>query len=88
MVSKSDDFQYGNGHFGKWFIDSFELPAYEYTCMQSLESIAKTNTSGKDSIDHWHQVGNDRITLTAHNGGYMQYFISDRGLQWLSFFRY
>ncbi len=85
MESENDNFQYGNGHFGKWFIDSFELPAYEYSCMQSIDYAAKTNTSGKDSIDHWHQVGNDRITLTAHNGGYMQYLKSDRGLQWLSY---
>ncbi|NVM56224.1 MAG: hypothetical protein HWN66_21185, partial [Candidatus Helarchaeota archaeon] len=66
-------------------LDQFNLPAYSYTCMQTIDLTARTNTSGKDSVDHWHQVGNDRITLTAHNGGYMQFFIADRGLQWLSF---
>lgn len=76
---------YGNGRFGQWFTDQFDLPAYEYTCMQTRDPVAKTNTSGKDSIDHWHQVGNDRITLTAHNGGYVQFFIADRGMQWLSY---
>ncbi|NVM30511.1 MAG: hypothetical protein HWN65_16850 [Candidatus Helarchaeota archaeon] len=77
--------EYGNGKFGRWIIDKFNLPAYDYTCMQTLDPDARTNTSGKDSIDHWHQVGNDRITLTAHNGGYVQFFIADRGMQWLSF---
>jgi len=85
MEKKAEVFVYGNGSFGNWVLDEFNLPAYEYTCIQTLNPIAKTNTSGKDSIDHWHQVGNDRITLTAHNGGYMQYFIADRGLEWLSY---
>jgi len=77
--------EYGNGHFGQWKMDQFNLPAYEYTCMQDIDSIALTKTSGSDSIDQWHQVGNDRITLTAHNGGYMQFFIANRGLQWISY---
>ncbi|MHA1377255.1 MAG: GH36-type glycosyl hydrolase domain-containing protein [Candidatus Helarchaeota archaeon] len=85
MELKSKDIEYGSGDFGKWIIDEFDLPAYEYKCMQSLDPMARTLTSGKDSTDHWHQVGNDRITLTAHNGGYMQYFIADRGLEWLSY---
>ncbi len=85
MKQKIKTSMYGNGKFGDWLIDQFDLPAYKYTCMQTLDPVASTNTSGKDSIDHWHQVGNDRITLTAHNGGYMQLFIADRGIQWLTF---
>ncbi len=85
LTKERTDSDYGNGHFGQWVIDPFNLPCYEYTCFQTLDPLARTNTSGKDSTDHWHQVGNDRITLTAHNGGYMQFFIADRGLQWLSF---
>jgi len=77
--------EYGNGHFGQWKMDQFNLPAYEYTCKQSIDTAARTKTSGPDSIDQWHQVGNDRITLTAHNGGYMQFFVANRGLQWISY---
>ncbi|MHA1266305.1 MAG: GH36-type glycosyl hydrolase domain-containing protein [Candidatus Helarchaeota archaeon] len=76
---------HGSGKFGRWGIDEFGLPIYEYSCMQTLEAVARTPTSGRDSIDHWHQVGNDRITLTAHNGGYVQFFLADRGMQWLSY---
>ena len=85
MKRDEEDIHFGSGNFGRWFTDVFGLPAYEYDCMQSINPIAKTNTSGNDSIDHFHQVGNDRITLTAHNGGYLQYFIADRGLEWISF---
>jgi hypothetical protein len=85
MKKPGPDLEYGNGHFGKWARDQFNLPAYEYTCMQTVDSAAQTKTSGPDSIDHWHQVGNDRITLTAHNGGYVQFFLADRGMQWLSY---
>ena len=76
---------YGNGHFGKWETDEFNLPAYEYRCKQVIDPIARTRTSGPDSIDHWHQIGNDRVTLTAHNGGYLQFFLADRGMQWISY---
>ncbi|HUX98392.1 MAG TPA: hypothetical protein VMV49_02445 [Candidatus Deferrimicrobium sp.] len=86
MKKGFNETRYGNGAFGQWGRDQFGLPAYEYTCMQTSDSIARTPTSGKDSVDHWHQVGNDRITLTAHNGGYLQFFIADRGLQWISHF--
>ena len=73
------------GNFGDWFLDEFNLPAYNYTCIQTKDPNARTRTTGKDSIDHWHQVGNDRVTLTAHNDGRVQFFFSDRGLQWISF---
>lgn len=85
MNPSSKPATYGNGHFGRWITDRFELPAYEYTCMQTQDPDARTLTTGPDSIDHWHQVGNDRITLTAHNGGYMQFFIANRGMQWISY---
>ena len=75
----------GNGHFGKWIIDEYGLPAYEYTCDQYTDPLAKTPTTYGASIDHFHQIGNDRITATAHNGGYIQVLESSRGFQWLTF---
>jgi len=75
----------GNGHFGKWIIDANGLPAYDYTCNQYLDPIAKTPTTYGYSVDHFHQLGNDRITATAHNGGYIQVLEASRGFQWLTY---
>jgi hypothetical protein len=75
----------GNGNFGYWITDNFDLPAYNYTCNQYIEPIAKTPTTYGFSIDHFHQIGNDRITATVHNGGYVQVLESSRGFQWLTY---
>jgi hypothetical protein len=75
----------GNGRFGEWFEDEYGLPAYNYTCNQYEDSFARTSTTYGYSIDHFHQIGNDRITATAHNGGYIQVLESSRGFQWLTF---
>ncbi len=74
----------GNGHFGKWIEDEFGLPAYNYNCNQFLDPLANTPTTYGYSIDHFHQIGNDRITATVHNGGYVQVLASGRGFQWLT----
>ena len=74
-----------NGYFGEWFTDDYGLPAYNYTCNQFIDPNAKTNTTHGSSIDHFHQIGNDRITATAHNGGYIQVLDSSRGFQWLTY---
>ncbi len=76
----------GDGHFGKWIVDNFGLPAYEYTCDQEEDPIAKTPTTYGYSTDHFHQLGNDRITATAHNGGYIQVLESSRNFQWLTYY--
>ncbi|MHA1271299.1 MAG: GH36-type glycosyl hydrolase domain-containing protein [Candidatus Helarchaeota archaeon] len=83
-MKKFNEDTYG-GHFGKWYIDEFGLPVYEYTCHQLKDPIAKTRTTGKDSIDHFHQIGNDQLNITAHNGGYIQVFTGNRGFQWISY---
>lgn len=75
----------GNGNFGNWILDECGLPAYNYTCNQFIEEIAKYNTTYGFSIDHFHQIGNDRITATAHNGGYIQVLEASRGFQWLTY---
>ncbi|MFX1337448.1 MAG: GH36-type glycosyl hydrolase domain-containing protein [Promethearchaeota archaeon] len=75
----------GNGNFGDWIKDIYGLPAYNYTCNQLISPIAKTPTTYGFSIDHFHQIGNDRITATAHNGGYVQVLESSRGFQWLTY---
>ena len=75
----------GNGNFGYWITDEENLPAYKYSCKQKTNPIAKTPTTYGHSIDHFHQIGNDRITATVHNGGYVQVLDSSRGFQWLTF---
>ncbi|TFG15399.1 MAG: hypothetical protein EU535_01875 [Promethearchaeota archaeon] len=75
----------GNGRFGIWIEDQYGLPAYNYTCNQYKDKVAETPTTYGYSRDHFHQIGNDRITATAHNGGYIQVLESSRGFQWLTF---
>ena len=75
----------GNGNFGEWITDEFGLPAYKYLCNQFEDPNAHYQTSYGSSIDHFHQIGNDRITATVHNGGYVQVLEAGRGFQWLTF---
>lgn len=74
-----------SGHFGSWITDPAGLPAYLYTCQQDTDPVAKTPTTWGESIDHFHQLGNDRLTATAHNGGYVQVLDSSRGFLWLTY---
>jgi hypothetical protein len=74
----------GSGHFGHWFTDEFGLPAYEYTCNHELDPKALYFTVDGSSRDHWHQLGNDRFNLLAHNGGFVEIMESSRGLQWIT----
>ncbi len=75
----------GNGYFGEWIIDEYGLPAYNYKCNHLTDPIAKTKTSYGFSTDHFHQIGNDRIMGTAHNGGYVQILDGSRGFKWLTY---
>lgn len=75
----------GNGYFGEWVTDKHGLPAYNYKCNQLIDPIAKTKTSYAFSTDHFHQLGNDRIMGTAHNGGYVQILDGTRGFKWLTY---
>jgi hypothetical protein len=75
----------GNGSFGEWITDAYGLPAYNYTCNHLTNPIAQTKTSYGFSTDHFHQLGNDRIMGTAHNGGYVQLLDGSRGFKWLTY---
>nr|MDO8079287.1 hypothetical protein [Candidatus Freyarchaeota archaeon] len=76
---------YGCGCFGRWIIDEFGLPAYEYTCNHELDSFALTFTTQGGSRDHWHQFGNGRFNALAHNSGLVEVFENSRGPQWLTY---
>lgn len=75
----------GDGNFGRWITDEFGLPAYEYQCDQFTDPNADTFTTYGSSIDHFHQLGNDRLTATAHNGGYIQVLEPSRGYKWITY---
>jgi len=59
----------GSGVHGTWETERSGLPPYRYTMEQLQEPRAAYFTSRGQSRDHWHQLGNDAVTLTAHNGG-------------------
>jgi hypothetical protein len=71
---------HGSGIFGKWILDEAALPAYRYDLDQYEDARAAYPVSdGKDRRDHWHQVGNDRLTALAGNDGSIQFYLADRG---------
>lgn len=55
------------GHFGAWSEDETGLPVFEVR----LEALAG---------DAWHQVGNDRVTATAHADGRTTLYWFEEGL--------
>lgn len=70
----------GSGNFGRWIIDEAGLPAYQYELDQRTDPRASyPNTEELDRRDHWHQIGNHRITALASNDGTIQVYLCDRG---------
>jgi hypothetical protein len=70
----------GSGCFGKWTLDEAGLPAYEYRIDQYKDLRAVyPNSENLDRRDHWHQIGNFRITALASNDGTVQVYLADRG---------
>jgi hypothetical protein len=68
-------------------VDEFGLPAYEYTLEQESDPKALFwNSELKKRREHWHQVGNFRITALAYNDGYVQFLNEERGLKYLNYF--
>ncbi|MBK8020623.1 MAG: hypothetical protein IPK19_04120 [Chloroflexi bacterium] len=70
----------GHGAFGHWIVDANGLPAYVYELDNRRNRLAYyVNSQGLDRRDHWHQIGNDRVTGLACNDGVVQLFLADRG---------
>lgn len=70
----------GSGNFGRWTLDSAGLPAYQYEMDQLRDPRASFyNSEGRDRRDHWHTVGNQRVTALASNDGTVQLYVGDRG---------
>jgi hypothetical protein len=74
----------GSGDFGCWLTDRFGRPAYLYTAAPG-EGAAFTRRDGPAGADdHWHQVGNFRVTASAHADGRVRLFDGTRGGKWVS----
>jgi len=78
---------YGSGSFGKWVVDEYGLPAYNYTLRQESDPRALWwNSELRNRREHWHQIGNSRITAAVFNEGYIQLFSQENGFKWLNFY--
>jgi len=70
----------GSGNFGRWILDENGLPAYQYEMDQYADPRAVyANSENLDRRDHWHQIGNHRITGLASNDGTVEVYLCDRG---------
>ncbi|MBI1258200.1 MAG: hypothetical protein GC204_12075 [Chloroflexi bacterium] len=77
----------GSGIFGEWSLDANGLPCYVYTLDQYTDIRARfPNSANLDRRDHWHQIGNDRVTGLASNDGTVQVYLGDRGGVFLNYF--
>jgi hypothetical protein len=76
---------YGSGDFGRWTVDRWGLPAYDYTVDEQTDPIAKQpELSG--SVDAWSQIGNDHVVADGVNHGYVQLWSQDRLYQWMNYY--
>jgi hypothetical protein len=76
---------YGSGDYGRWTVDQWGLPAYDYSINELKDPIAKQpELSG--SNDAWSQIGNDHVVADAFNHGYVQLWSQDRLYQWMNYY--
>lgn len=70
----------GDGFLGRWENDESGLPSYRYD--PDLSSIPRRPETTEEALVHspWHQIGNARVTASAHEAGFLQLYNSDRGL--------
>ncbi|MDD5712806.1 MAG: hypothetical protein PHY31_08650, partial [Smithellaceae bacterium] len=74
----------GAGSFGRWAMDRYGLPAYEYE-MDPLNDLRAVWLKGNAYSNlHWHQLGNDHVNAIATNMGYVQMFYNDSAQRWLN----
>jgi|AGTN01.1.fsa_nt_gi Cellobiose phosphorylase len=77
---------FGSGNFGYWISGEHGLPAYVYTSAQERDDRARTftNPAWKGRREHTFTFGNDRITATASNYGYIQIRQDEGGPKYLT----
>jgi Glycosyl hydrolase 36 superfamily, catalytic domain/Glycosyltransferase family 36 len=71
----------GSGSYGRWRVDSFGLPAYDYRLDEQTDPRAAQPELDGDKAN-WSQLGNDAIVANAYNHGYVQLWSSARLYQW------
>lgn len=71
----------GSGVFGRWTVDRFGLPAYDYTLDQTTDPRAERKEI-QGSRDAWSQLGNDATMANAYVDGYVQLWSQARQPQW------
>jgi hypothetical protein len=77
------DSTYGSGHFGRWTVDQFGLPAYRYDMDETRDPRAQQPELAGSTVAQ-HQVGNDHIVAAAYNDGYTKLWSQDRLMQWVN----
>ncbi|MCC7537568.1 MAG: hypothetical protein IT379_15200, partial [Deltaproteobacteria bacterium] len=77
----------GAGIFGRWIRDDYGLPAFDYHADQRFDPRAEyPNSLDPRSRDHWHMIGNDRVTALVHNGGHVELVSHERGVTYVNRF--
>jgi hypothetical protein len=80
------DSTYGSGHFGRWDVDQWGLPAYNYTDDELTDPDARQpELDGSTAAQH--QLGNDNIKGMAFNDGYVQLWSQDLLAQWANLYQ-
>jgi hypothetical protein len=80
------DSTYGSGHFGRWEVDQWGLPAYNYTDDELTDPDARQpELDGSTAAQH--QLGNDNIKGMAFNDGYVQLWSQDLLAQWANLYQ-
>jgi hypothetical protein len=77
---------YGSGHFGRWEVDKWGLPAYGYTDDELSDPDARQpELDGGTAAQH--QLGNDNIKGMAFNDGYTEFWSQDLMAQWANLYQ-
>jgi hypothetical protein len=72
---------FGSGSFGRWVVDRFGLPAYEYLVDEQTAARAhQPELNGATTAQH--ELGNDHIKGAAFNDGYTELWSQDRLAEW------
>ncbi len=77
---------YGSGHFGRWEVDQWGLPAYGYSADELSDRDARQpELDGGTAAQH--QLGNDNIKGMAFNDGYTEFWSQDLMAQWANLYQ-
>ena len=75
----------GSGSFGRWTLDRFGLPAYDYTIDQATNTRAiYKDTEGVERRDHLAAFGNARVNAFLSNDGFVEVTEQDRGVSYIA----